>query len=107
MRSRRHRKRDPDPAHTQSCAVGERDLRALPWERAAGMPGPHACPDRGALRRVLRAFVAYVNRARPHQGIGQAIPAEATPVESQGVGTGRILAFSILGGLHQDYRRAA
>ncbi len=26
------------------------------------------------LRRVLREYVAYFNTARPHQGIGQAIP---------------------------------
>ncbi len=59
------------------------------------------------LRRVLGAYVAYFNRARPHQGIGQAIPAGSTPVEPQGVGTGRIVALPILGGLHHDYRRAA
>jgi len=28
----------------------------------------------GQLRRVLRAYRAYVNMARPHQGIGQTIP---------------------------------
>jgi len=59
------------------------------------------------LRRVLGAYVAYFNRARPHQGIGQAIPAGSTPVAPQGVGTGRIVALPILGGLHHDYRRAA
>ncbi len=59
------------------------------------------------LRRVLQEYVAYFNRARPHQGIGQAIPAGASPVEPQGVGTGRIVALPILGGLHHDYRRAA
>ncbi len=31
----------------------------------------------GQLRRVLRAYCTYVNNARPHQGIGQAIPATA------------------------------
>jgi transposase InsO family protein len=59
------------------------------------------------LRRALREYVAYFNRARPHQGIGQAIPARASPVEPQGVGTGRIVALPVLGGLHHDYRRAA
>ncbi len=59
------------------------------------------------LRRVLREYVAYFNRARPHQGIGQAIPAGASPAEPQGVDTGRIVALPVLGGLHHDYRVAA
>ncbi len=54
------------------------------------------------LRRVLRAYVAYFNCARPHQGIRQAVPAGA-----QAVGTGRVVAFPVLGGLHHDYRRVA
>jgi len=58
------------------------------------------------LRRVLRAYCAYFNTARPHQGIGQAIP------ETTGhMGTLRpaapIVALPVLGGLHHDYRRAA
>ena len=57
------------------------------------------------LRRVLRAYVTYFNDARPHQGIGQAIPTGATPMELSD--WGRIVAFPILGGLHHDYRRVA
>jgi len=58
------------------------------------------------LYRVLHAYCAYVNTARPHQGIEQAIPETtghmgllhpATPVVSS----------PVLGGLHHDYRRAA
>ncbi len=59
------------------------------------------------LRRVLRAYVTYFNHARPHQGIRQAIPAGARPVEPQDVGRGHIVAFPVLGGLHHDYRRVA
>ena len=59
------------------------------------------------LRRVLRAYVGYFNRARPHQGIGQAIPAGSVPPAPHGAGAGRIAAFPILGGLHHDYRRVA
>ena len=59
------------------------------------------------LRRVLRAFVAYCNQDRPHQGIGQHIPgdAAAAPVYAGKVGTVR--AFPVLGGLHHAYQRAA
>jgi len=58
------------------------------------------------LRRVLREYVElYCNRARPHQGLGQAIPVvKSRPVS--GIGT-KVAPFPILGGLHHDYRSAA
>ena len=58
------------------------------------------------LRRVLKEYVEiYFNRARPHQGLGQAIPvAESRSVRNV---DGKIVAFPILGGLHHDYRWAA
>ncbi len=59
------------------------------------------------LRRVLRAYATYFNRARPHQGMGQAIPAGVATVDRNGAGAGRIVAFPVLGGLHHDSRRAA
>jgi putative transposase len=59
------------------------------------------------LRRVRRAYVTYFNDARPHQGIGQAIPARSTTAERQGGDVGRLIAFPVLGGLHHDYRRIA
>ena len=57
------------------------------------------------LRRVLKEYVSYFNASRPHQGIQQSIPARdhSGPVNS----TGKIVARSILGGLHHDDRRAA
>ena len=59
------------------------------------------------LRGALRAYVAYFNHARPHQGIGQTIPARRLPAERHGGGTGGVVAFPVLGGLHHDYRRVA
>ncbi len=59
------------------------------------------------LRRVLRAYVAYFNRARPHQGIDQAVPAGSPAADRQGASAGRVVAFPIVGGLHHDYRRVA
>jgi putative transposase len=59
------------------------------------------------LRRVLQAYVAYFNQARPHQGLRQQIPdppAAPLPAEAR---DGPILALPILGGLHHVYRRAA
>lgn len=59
------------------------------------------------LRWMLRAYVAYFNRDRPYQGIGQAIPARAATTEQRDADAGPIVAFPILGGLHHDYRRIA
>jgi transposase InsO family protein len=58
------------------------------------------------LRRVLREYVAYFNTARPHQGIGQAIPGAAGPAPPSRP-TAPIVASPVLGGLHHGYRRAA
>ena len=59
------------------------------------------------LQRVLNAYVAYFNQARPHQGIGQQIPQQLRSVPcAQGAGN-KVIAHPILGGLHHDYRRAA
>ncbi len=56
---------------------------------------------------VLRAYVTYFNRVRPHQGIQQQIPeGKATSVASDHRGH-RIISVPILGGLHHEYRRVA
>ncbi len=57
------------------------------------------------LARVLREYVAYFNRARPHQGLGQAIP--EPPLGEEAGHRGPIRAVSVLGGLHHTYQRAA
>jgi len=55
--------------------------------------------------RVLREYVASCNRARPHQGRGQALP-EPSPRElTRRMGPTR--AVPVLGGLHHTYQRAA
>jgi putative transposase len=62
---------------------------------------------RSSTSRVLNAYVQYFNRARPHQGIRQQIPASnAGPVPPDHEG-GKVLSFPVLGGLHHDYRRSA
>jgi len=64
------------------------------------------CLGEGHLRRVLREYVAYFNTARPHQGIGQAIPSIPKPA-SPARPAAPVVAIPVLGGLHHDYRRAA
>ena len=58
----------------------------------------------GHLARVLREYVAYFNRDRPHQGITQATP--EPPPEGQVPCKGPVRATPVLGGLHHTYRRA-
>ena len=58
------------------------------------------------LRRILKEYVEiYFSRARPHQGMGQTMPA----ADSRSVRNvdGKIVAIPILGGLHHDYRWTA
>ncbi len=62
--------------------------------------------DRVAAGSVLREYVAYFNAARPHQGIGQAIPGAAGPALPSRP-PGSIVSTPVLGRLHHDYRWAA
>jgi putative transposase len=56
------------------------------------------------LLRAAQAYVAYFNYARPHQGIRQDIPYGAARAPAA---KGRVVATSVLNGLHHDYRLAA
>jgi putative transposase len=55
---------------------------------------------------VIKEYVGYFNRERPHQGIAQKIP-EGSRVDEPPRGKGKIIAFAVPNGLHHDYRRAA
>jgi transposase InsO family protein len=66
---------------------------------------PILIPGEAHLRRALKQYVRYSDRARPHQGIGQRLP-PAEPDRSGG-DQGEIVALPMLGGLHHDYRRIA
>ena len=59
--------------------------------------------DEQQLFRVLRAYGAYFNQARPRQGLHQQIP-DSSASEAH---DGPIFAVPVLGGLHHEYRRAA
>ena len=59
------------------------------------------------LYRILQAYVAYFNRARPHQGIHQQIPDPLTAQQPTDVRKRPVRAVPVLGGWHHDYRWAA
>ncbi len=59
------------------------------------------------LRRLLREYVAYFNRDRPHQGLGQRVPEATTAETSCGEQCSSVHAVPVLGGLHHVYSRAA
>jgi hypothetical protein len=74
---------------------------------------PLQCVDRviilseRQLRRVLREYAeSYFNRARPHQGLFQSIPALAASSSVSEVGR-HIVGVPILSGLHRDYQWVA
>jgi len=56
------------------------------------------------LRRLLRAYVAYFNRSRPHQALENNSP---IPREVQPPSHGPIRAVPEVGGLHHRYQRVA
>ncbi len=64
------------------------------------------------LQQVIKEYVRYFNEARPHQGIGQAVPVPQTvrlqePSTPPLVDRGKVISFPVLGGLHHDYRKVA
>jgi putative transposase len=59
------------------------------------------------LRRVLVEYVRYFDHVRPHQGLGQRVPAPPDPAGVSRRTDGPALAVPILAGLHHEYRRAA
>jgi putative transposase len=65
------------------------------------------------LQHLMTLYVAYFNRARPHQGIGQRIPEAVSAdfglllVDQKRSSNRSVVAIPVLGGLHHDYRRAA
>ena len=58
------------------------------------------------LYRVIQGYVEYFNRSRPHQGIGQNVPCEASANVTESA-EGKINSLPVLNGLHHAYRRAA
>jgi transposase InsO family protein len=52
------------------------------------------------LRRVLRSYALYYNKARTHRSLNKDAPL-SRPVQS----TGRIVSHSLVGGLHHRYVR--
>jgi putative transposase len=59
------------------------------------------------LQRVLNAYVAYFNQARPHQGIQQQLPDTSRSSHATSNNGTKVVAVPILAGLHHDYRRVA
>jgi transposase InsO family protein len=58
------------------------------------------------VRRVLREYMGCFKRARPHQALGQAVPARFATAGGQRAERGSVIAILIPGGLHHNYRRA-
>jgi putative transposase len=64
----------------------------------------------GHLRAVLAEYLAHYNTARPHQGIAQRVPddePDAPRATVTGIDTQQIRRKPVLGGLINEYTRAA
>ncbi len=59
------------------------------------------------LQRVFNEYVAYFNRARPHQGIQQQIPESYRSSGSSPYEGTKVIAVPNLAGLHYDYQLVA
>jgi transposase InsO family protein len=59
------------------------------------------------LQRVLNQYVAYFNRARPHQGIQQQVPEPSRSAISSHQAGNKVIAIPRVGGLHHDYKWVA
>ncbi len=60
--------------------------------------------NRRHLERVLSAYVAHYNLARPHRGLGLEVPVAPDELPRP---TGPIERVDVLGGLIHEYQRAA
>jgi putative transposase len=84
---------------TDSNAVAERVIRSIRAE----------CLDhllifnQAHLRFVLTQYLAYYNHRRPHQGLGQQIPAPMTEPPTVPVAPEQVHRRAIVGGLIHDY----
>jgi len=85
----------------QANAICERLIGSLKRECLDHMLTLHAYQ----LHRIVRAYVDYYNHSRPHQGIGQRVPAQYPRTYAPSLG--QIIATPVLGGLHHAYSRAA
>ena len=63
--------------------------------------------NRAHLTFVLRQYVAYYNHRRPHQGLGQALPAPVAPAPTSPAAPEQVRCRPVLGGLIHDYAVAA
>jgi putative transposase len=92
------------PVHApRANAICERFLRSVRQECLDHLLILHE----KQLQRVLNAYVAYFNQARPHQGIAQRILQQRRSVPSAQNTGNKVIALPVLGGLHHDYHWAS
>jgi putative transposase len=59
------------------------------------------------LHRVLNAYLAHYNSARPHRGLNFEVPVQVQGADRARAADGAIERLDVLGGLIHEYRRAA
>ena len=104
---RRPDRRESDATTAAHCAQAPGETTATHQRRSSQTGPPHVHPAflPVAPHRIVRAYVDYYNHSRPHQGIGQRMPARFPRTHPPS--SGQIVATPMLGGLHHAYSRAA
>jgi putative transposase len=66
--------------------------------------------DEQHVRHILKAWISHYNRGRPHSSLGPGIPQPTSPIVEPQIKRHqipehhRVLATSVLGGLHHEYQ---
>jgi transposase InsO family protein len=92
----------PPPA-PRANAYAERWVRTVRMECLAWV----LIFNQAQLYRVLSAYLAHHNSARPHRGLNLQVPVPVPGADRTGVADGPIERLDVLGGLIHEYRRAA
>jgi putative transposase len=72
------------------------------------MPRPVLIVNEQYLRRVIEQYIEHYNTHRPHRSLGQRPPDHAgTPASSSTSQFDRIQRRTVIGGLINEYERAA
>jgi hypothetical protein len=88
---------------TDSNAVAERVVRSIRAECLDHL----LILNQRHLTFVLKQYVAYYNHHRPHQGLGQQVPAPTTDRPTLPATPEQVQCRPVLGGLIRDYTVAA